>query len=76
MGTGAAIMAVMFWKRDGIIAFFEIDERMAAWGRQRSGATAAAALSQLGATQNISAVPRAGFRPFGPRFRFGFDPQG
>jgi branched-chain amino acid transport system permease protein len=29
MGTGAAIMAVMFWKRDGIMAFFEIDERIA-----------------------------------------------
>jgi branched-chain amino acid transport system permease protein len=58
MGTGAAIMAVMFWKRDGFIPFFEIDERLAAWGRQRSGATAAAALSQLGATQNISPVPR------------------
>ena len=58
MGTGAAIMAVMFWKRDGFIPFFEIDERLAAWERQRSGATAAAALSQLGATQNISPVPR------------------
>ena len=58
MGTGAAIMAVMFWKRNGFIPFFEIDERLAAWGRQRSGATAAAALSQLGATQNISPVPR------------------
>ncbi|MBW2092410.1 MAG: branched-chain amino acid ABC transporter permease, partial [Deltaproteobacteria bacterium] len=29
IGTGAAIIVVMFWKRDGIIAFFEIDERIA-----------------------------------------------
>ena len=58
MGTGAAIMAVMFWKRDGFIPFFEIDERLAAWGRQRSGATAVAAVPQLGATQNFSAVPK------------------
>jgi len=35
MGTGAAIMAVMFWKRDGIVAFFEIDERIANWRKQR-----------------------------------------
>ena len=35
MGTGAAIMAVMFWKRDGIIAFFEIDERIANWRKYR-----------------------------------------
>jgi branched-chain amino acid transport system permease protein len=35
MGTGAAIMAVMFWKRDGIIAFFEIDERIANWRKHR-----------------------------------------
>jgi len=35
MGTGAAIMAVMFWKRDGILAFFEIDERIANWRKQR-----------------------------------------
>jgi branched-chain amino acid transport system permease protein len=28
MGTGAAIMVVIIWKRDGIIAFFEIDERL------------------------------------------------
>ena len=36
MGTGAAIMAVMFWKRDGIIAFFEIDERIANWRKTPS----------------------------------------
>ena len=36
MGTGAAIMAVMFWKRDGIVAFFEIDERLAAWRKHRT----------------------------------------
>ena len=36
MGTGAAIMAVMFWKRDGIIAFFEIDERIANWRKHRA----------------------------------------
>ena len=35
MGTGAAIMAVMFWKRNGFIPFFEIDERLAAWRKQR-----------------------------------------
>ena len=28
MGTGVAIMVVMIWKRDGILAFFEIDERL------------------------------------------------
>jgi len=28
MGTGVAIMVVMIWKRDGMIAFFEIDERL------------------------------------------------
>ena len=28
MGTGIAIMIIMIWKRDGIIAFFEIDERL------------------------------------------------
>ena len=28
MGTGLAIMIVMIWKRDGLIAFFEIDERL------------------------------------------------
>jgi branched-chain amino acid transport system permease protein len=58
MGTGAAIMAVMFWKRDGFIPFFEIDERLAAWGKQRSGAGAAAAVPQFGAIQNFSAVPK------------------
>ena len=36
MGTGAAIMAVMFWKRDGIVAFFEIDERIANWMKYRA----------------------------------------
>jgi branched-chain amino acid transport system permease protein len=36
MGTGAAIMAVMFWKRDGILAFFEIDERIANWRKHRA----------------------------------------
>ena len=36
MGTGAAIMVVMFWKRDGIVAFFEIDERIANWRKQRN----------------------------------------
>jgi branched-chain amino acid transport system permease protein len=34
MGTGAAIMAVMFWKRNGFIPFFEIDERLVAWRKQ------------------------------------------
>lgn len=37
MGTGAAIMAVMFWKRAGFIPFFEIDERLAARRKQRLG---------------------------------------
>jgi branched-chain amino acid transport system permease protein len=58
MGTGAAIMAVMFWKRDGFIPFFEIDERLAAWGKQRSGAGTAAALPQFNVIQNFSAVPK------------------
>jgi len=34
MGTGAAIIIVMFWHPDGIIAFYEIDERIAAWRRR------------------------------------------
>jgi branched-chain amino acid transport system permease protein len=36
MGTGAAIMAVMFWKRNGFIPFFEIDERLKEWRQERS----------------------------------------
>ena len=36
MGTGAAIMVVMFWKRDGIVAFFEIDERLSARRKHRT----------------------------------------
>jgi len=34
MGTGAAIMIVMIWKRDGLLAFFEIDERLP-WLKQQ-----------------------------------------
>ena len=34
MGTGAAIIIVMFWHPGGIIAFYEIDERIAAWRRR------------------------------------------
>jgi branched-chain amino acid transport system permease protein len=58
MGTGAAIMAVMFWKRDGFIPFFEIDERLAVLGKRRSGAGTAAALPQFNVIQNFSAVPK------------------
>ncbi|MBW2410158.1 MAG: branched-chain amino acid ABC transporter ATP-binding protein/permease [Deltaproteobacteria bacterium] len=36
MGTGAAIMAVMFWKRNGFIPFFEIDERLKEWRKEHS----------------------------------------
>jgi branched-chain amino acid transport system permease protein len=36
MGTGAAIMAVMFWKRNGFVPFFEIDERLEEWRKERS----------------------------------------
>ena len=53
MGTGAAIMAVMFWKRDGIIAFFEIDERIASWRRQRAS----------GQTRRPPAAPGTGPAP-------------
>jgi branched-chain amino acid transport system permease protein len=35
MGTGVAIMVIMIWKRDGIIAFFEIDERLDNWKKNR-----------------------------------------
>ena len=37
MGTGVAIMVVMFWKPDGLIAFYEIDERINNWRQGRSG---------------------------------------
>ncbi len=35
MGTGVAIMTIMIWKRDGIVAFFEIDERLNNWKRNQ-----------------------------------------
>ena len=51
MGTGIAIMIVMIWKRDGIIAFFEVDERLrnrkleqAAEGSNEAGGHAQASL--------------------------------
>ena len=34
MGTGAAILIVMYWHPNGIIAFYEIDERIADWRRR------------------------------------------
>jgi branched-chain amino acid transport system permease protein len=34
IGTGAAIIVVMFWRPDGLIAFFEIEERIANWRRR------------------------------------------
>jgi len=58
MGTGAAIMAVMFWKRDGFIPFFEIDERLAAWSKQRSGDQSMTAPPESDATQEVDAAAR------------------
>ena len=36
IGTGVVIMAVMFWKRDGITGWFEIDEHLANLKRRRA----------------------------------------
>jgi branched-chain amino acid transport system permease protein len=58
MGTGAAIMAVMFWKRDGFIPFFEIDERLAAWNKQRLGDDSPAASHQFDVTHETGAAPK------------------
>ncbi len=58
MGTGVAIMAVMFWKRDGFIPFFEIDERLAAWRKQRSEDRGAAPTPEMGVPRETEAVPR------------------
>jgi branched-chain amino acid transport system permease protein len=59
MGTGIAIMAVMFWKRDGFIPFFEIDERLAAWRKQRSGDQSTTAAPEFNATDE----PVAALKP-------------
>jgi branched-chain amino acid transport system permease protein len=58
MGTGVAIMAVMFWKRDGFIPFFEIDERLAAWRKQRSEDRGAGPTPGMGVPRETGAVPR------------------
>ncbi len=58
MGTGVAIMAVMFWKRDGFIPFFEIDDRLAAWRKRRSGDGATAPVFQFDASQLLSEAPK------------------
>ena len=36
LGLGVSIMAVMFWRRDGLLAYFEIDERLARRRRRRT----------------------------------------
>jgi branched-chain amino acid transport system permease protein len=60
MGTGVAIMAVMFWKRDGFIPFFEIDERLEARRKQRSGEQGPEGSPELG-------VPRETGSALGPQ---------
>jgi branched-chain amino acid transport system permease protein len=67
MGTGAAIMAVMFWKRDGFIPFFEIDERLAAWRKQRLGKQGPAADPKFDAAHESGTAlkPQIGSQPTG-----------
>jgi branched-chain amino acid transport system permease protein len=68
MGTGIAIMAVMFWKRDGFIPFFEIDERLAAWKKRRSGDQITTASPEFDADQEVDAAarPQTGSPAAGP----------
>jgi branched-chain amino acid transport system permease protein len=58
MGTGIAILAVMFWKRNGFIPFFEIDERLIAWKKNRSPETGFEDSVGPEATRGSDAAPK------------------
>ena len=57
MGTGAAIIIVMFWRPDGIIAFYEIDERIAAWRRRAQRKHPQPPFVRPGASRQAPAAP-------------------
>jgi len=37
LGLGFSIIAVMYWRRNGLLAYLEVDERLARWLKRRSG---------------------------------------
>ncbi len=59
-GIGFAIIAVMFWRRDGLVPFLELDERLANWRQRRPGnkrdLSAFEPLNDRGQVRNLQAA--------------------
>ena len=65
MGTGAAILIVMFWRPNGIVAFYEIDERIAAWRRRAEKKHPRHPLVRPGGSRQVPAAPPLAADPAG-----------